>query len=81
MLPSMSNVRFQYIQTHFLDCRMHRTRAIVERGRYNAEDSLLREKETILIDQKQSLVQLRQRQEDWKVTQLKRAHQSTLKYI
>ncbi|CAF0802579.1 unnamed protein product [Adineta ricciae] len=57
---------------------MHRTRAIVERGRYNAEDSLLREKETILIDQKQSLVQLRQRQEDWKVTQLKRAHQSTL---
>ncbi|CAF0925164.1 unnamed protein product [Adineta ricciae] len=57
---------------------MHRTRAIVERGRYNAEDSLLREKETILIDQKQSLVQLRQRQEDWKVAQLKRAHQSTL---
>ncbi|UJR27618.1 hypothetical protein I4U23_008899 [Adineta vaga] len=57
---------------------MDRTKAIVERGRYNAEDNILKDKEDILIEQKHSLAQQRQRQEDWKVTQLKRAHQSTL---
>lgn len=60
--------------------RMDRTKAIVERARYNTEEVVLKEKETLLSDQKRSLAQLRQRQEDWKVTQMKRAHLSALRY-
>jgi len=58
---------------------MDRTRAIIERARYNAEESVLQGKEAILAEQKQALTNLRQRQEDWKVTQMKRAHLSELK--
>jgi len=60
---------------------MDRTKAIIERVRYNNEDNVLKEKELILIEQKRTLAQLRQRQEDWKVTQMKRAHLSALQYV
>ena len=60
---------------------MDRTKSIIERARYNQEEAVLQEKETHLIDQKQSQTKLRQRQEDWKVTQMKRAHLSALRYI
>jgi len=59
---------------------MTRTKAIIERARYNNEELVLKEKELILAEQKRSLAQLRQRQEDWKVTQMKRAHLSALQY-
>lgn len=58
---------------------MARTRAIIERARYNQEEVLLNEKEEHLKEQKQSMAQLRQRQEDWKTTQMKRAHLSALR--
>ncbi|CAF3926048.1 unnamed protein product [Adineta steineri] len=57
---------------------MVRTKAIVERVRYNAEESVLKEKESYVIEQKRILAQMRQRQEDWKVNQMKRVHVSTL---
>ena len=57
---------------------MDRTKAIIERARYNNEEIILKEKESYLIEQKNSLTKLRQRQEDWKVTQMKRAHLSEL---
>ncbi|CAF2035947.1 unnamed protein product [Rotaria magnacalcarata] len=57
---------------------MDRTKTIIERARYNAEEAVLKEKESQLIEQKRSLAQLRQRQEDWKVTQMKRVHLSEL---
>jgi len=59
---------------------MVRTKAIIERARYNNEENVLKEKESYLTEQKHSLTQLRQRQEDWKVTQMKRAHLSALQY-
>lgn len=58
---------------------MDRTKAIIERARYNTEETVLKEKEVIVTEQKQGLTNLRQRQEDWKVTQMKRAHLSELK--
>jgi hypothetical protein len=58
---------------------MDRTKAIIERARYNHEDAVLKEKESYVNNQKQSLARLRQRQEDWKVTQMKRAHLSQLR--
>jgi len=61
--------------------RMDRTKAIIERVRYNSEDNVLKEKESILLEQKRTVAQLRQRQEDWKVTQMKRAHLSALQYV
>jgi hypothetical protein len=61
--------------------RIDRTKAIIERVRYNNEDNVLKEKELILIEQKRTVAQLRQRQEDWKVTQMKRAHLSALQYV
>ena len=60
---------------------MVRTKAIIERARYNQEEVGLQEKEAQIIKQKQSLAKLRQRQEDWKVTQMKRAHLSALRYM
>jgi hypothetical protein len=59
---------------------MNRTKAIIERSRYNNEENVLKEKESLLNEHKRSLAQLRQRQEDWKVTQMKRAHLSALQY-
>jgi hypothetical protein len=59
---------------------MDRTKAIIERARYNNEENALKEKEAHLSEQKHALTQLRQRQEDWKVTQMKRAHLSALQY-
>lgn len=59
---------------------MSRTKAIIERARYNKEENTLKEKEAQIIEQKHALTQLRQRQEDWKVTQMKRAHLSAMKY-
>ena len=59
---------------------MNRTKAIIERARYNNEENILKENESYLIQQKNSLTKLRQRQEDWKVTQMKRAHLSELQY-
>jgi hypothetical protein len=59
---------------------MDRTKAIIERARYNKEENVLKEKESHLIEQKHALTQLRKRQEDWKVTQMKRAHLSALQY-
>ena len=59
--------------------RMDRTRSIIERARYNQEENALKEKEAQFKDGKHSLAQLRQRQEDWKVTQMKRAHLSALR--
>lgn len=58
--------------------RMDRTKAIIQRARYNTEENVLKEKESKLTEQKRTLAQLRQRQEDWKVTQMKRAHLSEL---
>jgi hypothetical protein len=60
---------------------MIRTKVIIERAHYNNEEIVLKEKEARLIDQKHSVAQLRQRQEDWKVTQMKRAHLSALRYF
>lgn len=60
---------------------MDRTKAIVARARYNTEECVLKEKEAVITEQKRSLAQLRQRQEDWKVTQMKRAHLSALQYF
>ena len=60
--------------------RLNRTKAIIERARYNNEENVLKEKESLLTEHKRSLAQLRQRQEDWKVTQMKRAHLSALQY-
>lgn len=60
---------------------MSRTKAIIERARYNNEETNLKEKEGQVIEQKHALTQLRQRQEDWKVTQMKRAHLSAMKYL
>ncbi|CAF3341792.1 unnamed protein product [Rotaria sp. Silwood1] len=57
---------------------MDRTKAIIERARYNSEENVLKEKEARLIEQKHTVTQLRQRQEDWKVAQMKRAHLSAL---
>ncbi|CAF4143517.1 unnamed protein product [Rotaria socialis] len=57
---------------------MDRTKSIIERARYNGEEVVLKEKESLLTEQKRSLAQLRQRQEDWKVTQMKRVHLSEL---
>lgn len=57
---------------------MDRTKAIIQRARYNTEENVLKEKESKLTEQKRTLAQLRQRQEDWKVTQMKRAHLSEL---
>lgn len=57
---------------------MDRTKAIIERARYNHEEVVLKEKEISLNNQKQSLTKLRQRQEDWKVTQMKRARLSEI---
>jgi hypothetical protein len=57
---------------------MDRTKAIIKRAHYNNEEIVLKEKESYLNEQKHSLTQLRQRQEDWKVTQMKRAHLSAL---
>lgn len=59
---------------------MSRTKAIIERARYNQEESALKEKEEQITDQKESMAKLRQRQEDWKVTQMKRAYLSALRY-
>ena len=59
---------------------MARTKAIIERARYNQEETVLKEKENLSKEDKQSMTQLRQRQEDWKVTQMKRAHLSALRY-
>ena len=58
---------------------MDRTKAIIERAHYTNEENVLKEKESQVVDQKRSLAQLRLRQEDWKVTQMKRAHLSALK--
>ena len=60
---------------------MDRTKAIVYRARYNTEEIVLKEKEAHLTETKRSLAQLRLRQEDWKVTQMKRAHLSAIKYF
>jgi hypothetical protein len=57
---------------------MDRTKAIIERAHYNHEEVVLKEKEIYLNNQKQSLTKLRQRQEDWKVTQMKRARLSEI---
>jgi hypothetical protein len=58
--------------------RMDRTKAIIERAHYNHQEVVLKEKEIYLNNQKQSLTKLRQRQEDWKVTQMKRARLSEI---
>ncbi|CAF0939278.1 unnamed protein product [Rotaria sordida] len=57
---------------------MDRTKAIIERAHYNSDENALKEKESRLVEQKRTLAQLRQRQEDWKVAQMKRAHLSAL---
>lgn len=59
---------------------MARTRAIIERARFNQEENVLKEKENQSKEEKQSMTQLRQRQEDWKMTQMKRAHLSALRF-
>ena len=61
------------------DFRMSRTKAIIERARYNQQESVLKEKESVVTEQKDSMARLRQRQEDWKVTQMKRAHLSAMR--
>lgn len=61
--------------------RMSRTKAIIERARYNQQESVLKEKEAVVTEQKDSMAKLRQRQEDWKVTQMKRVHLSALRYV
>lgn len=61
------------------DFRMTRTKAIIERARYNQQESVLKEKESLVTEQKESMARLRQRQEDWKVTQMKRAHLSAMR--
>ena len=58
---------------------MDRTKAIIERARYSQEETALKETENRYKQEKKSLAQLRQRQEDWKVTQMKRAHLSALR--
>jgi hypothetical protein len=60
---------------------MNRTRAIIERAHYNTNEHVLREKEMHVNEEKKSLAQLRQRRENWKVTQMKCAHLSTLRYL
>lgn len=60
--------------------RIDRTKATVERARYNQEETALNQTEELYQKQKRTNAQLRQRQEDWKVTQMKRAHLSALKY-
>ena len=61
--------------------RVTRTKAIIQRAHYNYEDNVLKEKQSHLNEQKQSQTQLRQRQEDSKVAQMKRAHLAALRYM
>jgi hypothetical protein len=80
-LDAAEYVHFPNLLHHLLKFfRMIRTKAIIERARYNQQENVLNEKESALIEHKQSLTKLRRRQEDWKVTQMKRAHLSALEY-
>ncbi|CAF1061820.1 unnamed protein product, partial [Didymodactylos carnosus] len=56
-----------------------RTKALLERSKYAYEETELKVKEDKLLKQKREIANLRKRNEDWKVTQIKKSHLSALK--